>query len=421
MLILIASALLSGAAIQTKPNIVLIVADDLGYGSLASYGEKEIPTPNIDSIGKDGARLTQGYVTCPVCAPTRAALLTGRYQQRFGFEFNPGPAARATSNFGIPEKEVTIAEVLSKNGYRTGMVGKWHLGYKDGRTPTDRGFGSFFGFLGGANGYGLRQGAQNILRGKKPVTEREYLTDAFAREAVGFLEQKDSRPFFLYLAFNAVHAPMQAPARYTSKFPKLTGTRKTFAGMLAALDTGVGRVLNSIKARGLEESTLVIFIADNGGPTPQNTSRNNPLRGTKGQVYEGGIRVPYMVRWTGKVKQGRVVDTPSSSLDVFATVLAVTGVSAAKDKLDGENLMALLEGKEIKPRALFWRFGQQHAVRSGDWKLVSRQGITELFNLKSDVAEKTDLSLKNPEKRSELQKLYDDWNKANAAPLWRGG
>jgi arylsulfatase A-like enzyme len=191
--------------------------------------------------------------------------------------------------------------------------------------------------------------------------------------------------------------------------------------MLAALDSAVGKVLASIKSKKGEGNTLVFFISDNGGPTPQTTSRNDPLRGVKGQVYEGGIRVPYMVRWLGKVKPGTLVNTPCSSLDIFPTILEAGGLAGAKEKLEGRSLMPLLLRKGAAPRPLFWRFGQQHAVRNGEWKLVSRQGVEQLFNLKEDVGEKTDLASKFPERKSELEKLYDDWNRGNIAPLWRGG
>lgn len=423
--LLVASIAILGPQAAWRPNIVLILADDLGYGSLSSYGEKEIPTPNIDSLAKNGAKMTDGYVSCPICAPTRAGLLTGRYQQRFGFEHNPGPAREASPRFGLPKDETTLAEVLAKNGYRTGMVGKWHLGYKEGTTPTDRGFQSFYGFLSGANSYlPGRPRFDNILRGKEPVKETEYLTDALARESVEFIKKEDERPFFLYLAFNAVHAPVEAPAKYTDPFEALTGTRKTYAGMQTAMDAAVGRVMGALNDKKIEERTVVFFLSDNGGPTQQTTSSNKPLRGVKGQVYEGGIRVPFLVQWKGEVKPGTVVQDPCFSLDIFPTILDIAGISKekAKEGLEGRSLVPTLKGSSSKasPRAIFWRMGPQHAVRYGDWKLVVRPGASpELYNLRDDIGESKNLASIKPDKLAELQTLYTEWDKKNIAPLWR--
>lgn len=407
----------------TRPNIVLILADDLGYGSLGAYGEKEIPTPNIDSIAKNGAKMTDGYVSCPICAPTRAGLLTGRYQQRFGFEHNPGPERQANDKFGLPIAETTIAEVLKKNGYRTGMFGKWHLGYKPELQPTARGFDEFYGFLSGARSYFPNQRTDSILRGTQRVPDPAYLTEALAQEAVAFMGQKSEKPFFVYLPFNAVHAPMEAPAKYTDPFSELTGTRRTFAGMQAGLDAAVGKVLDAIKKQGIEKNTVVFFLSDNGGPTQQTTSSNKPLRGVKGQMYEGGIRIPFMVQWQGKVKPGTVVPDPCFSLDIFPTVLEIAGISKeeGKEKLDGRSLIPVLQGSQSakSPRAIFWRMGAQYAVRFGDWKMVSTRRRVELFNLKSDVAESNDLSTEEPQKLKELQSLYLAWNKDNITALWR--
>lgn len=419
------TTLIAGQA-AARPNIVLILADDLGYGSLGCYGETQIPTPNIDSLAKNGVRMTDGYVTCPVCSPTRAGLLTGRYQQRFGHELNPGLQQAASEKFGIAASEQLLPEVLAKNGYRTGMVGKWHLGYQKGFTPTERGFGSFYGFLGGAHSYLPGAGSRGILREGEPVRESEYLTDAFARESVAFIKTQDKRPFFLYLAFNAVHSPLQAPDDYTKDFSQLRQKRKTFAGMLTGLDRAVGRVLDTLKERKVEENTLVVFLSDNGGPTQQTTSKNGPLRGVKGQVYEGGVRVPFIMQWKSKAAPGRSASEPCLSLDLFPTFLEAAGIpaQAARPGLEGRSLMPLLMGeKSSSPsRPLFWRFGSQHAVRSGDWKLVVRQNAQpELYQLTEDIGEAKDLSKAEPEKLDQLQKLYADWDKSNIPPAWKRG
>jgi arylsulfatase A-like enzyme len=253
-----------------KPNIILILADDLGYNELSCYGCKDIPTPNIDSIANNGVRFTQGYVTCPVCAPTRAGLLTGRYQQRFGFETNPGPEEYADEKFGLPLDQPTLAERLKKEGYVTALIGKWHLGYKPELTPTKRGFDEFFGFLSGAHNYLSATGSSKLLRGmEKVVDEKEYLTNAFTRESVAFIKKNKDKPFFLYLSFNAVHSPLQATEKYIKRVEGINDpTRLIFGAMKIAMDDAVGYVLNTLKKEGLEENTIIFFLSDNGRTNP---------------------------------------------------------------------------------------------------------------------------------------------------------
>jgi arylsulfatase A-like enzyme len=403
------------AAMSRKPNIVLIVADDLGYAELGVQGCKDIPTPNIDSIARSGVRFTDGYVSCPICAPTRAGLMTGRYQQRFGFETNPGPEAYAAENFGLPRTETTLAERLKTLGYPTGMVGKWHLGFKADLTPPRRGFDEFFGFLGGANNYLPGAARNTILRGMEPVAEKEYLTDAFGREAVAFIEKNKGRPFFLYLPFNAVHSPLQAIEKYSVRFPKIPeGNRRTYAAMTAAMDDAVGRVLETLRKNGLEENTLIFFLSDNGGPTPQTTSSNLPLRGYKGQVYEGGVRIPFMMQWKGTLPAGKVDRRPVISLDLHATALAAAGATSKPEmKLDGVDLVPYLTAKSAgAPHdTLYWRFHAQRAIRRGDWKLVASRGTAwELYNLAEDIGEKNDLAAKMPGKVEELEEAWQAWN-----------
>jgi len=411
-----------------KPNIILIPADDLGYNDLAIQGCQDIPTPNIDSIGRNGVRFTQGYVSCPLCAPTRAGLLSGRYQQRFGFEHNPGPANRTDDIFGLPLSEMTLAERLKSLGYATGMVGKWHLGFKPELQPTKRGFDEFFGFLDGGHAYlPGPAGAQNpIMRGTLPVEEKEYLTDAFAREAVAFIGRHKEQPFFLYLPFNAVHAPMQATEKYLSRFPNIQDERRrTHAAMLSALDDAVGGVLAELRAAGLEEKTVIIFLGDNGGPTPETTSSNAPLRGVKGRVLEGGIRIPFLMQWKGKIPGGKVDDRPIISLDMYATAVAAAGAAIDPGwKLDGENLLPYLAGEKsgTPHEALFWRMGPQWAVRSGSLKLVSSGADREsLFDLAADPGEAKNLAAERPEEVKKLRALYDSWNAQMAEPKWKPG
>jgi arylsulfatase A-like enzyme len=387
----------------------------------------DIPTPRIDSIAEGGVRFTDAYVSCPVCAPTRAGLLTGRYQQRFGFEHNPGPEAAADLEFGLPREELTIAERLRPLGYATGMVGKWHLGYREGFRPPERGFDEFFGFLGGADSYFPegRAGRGAILRGMEPVVEPEYLTDAFGREAVDFIERHRDRPFFLYLAFNAVHAPLQALDRYRSRFPAIREEKRlTFAAMTAALDDAVGRVLDTLNVLGLGRDTLVFYLSDNGGPTPQTTSRNDPLRGSKGQVFEGGIRIPFLARWPGRFPVGTVCADPVTSLDILPTLLAAAGSPVpAEAKLDGVDLRPFLTAKTLTPPhdTLCFRFGEQRALRRGPWKLV--RGPSEeswaLFDLSTDIGETKDLAAARPEKLAELVTAWEGWNAGLKDPLWK--
>src|SRR5262245_6447241 len=316
------------AADAKKPNILIILADDLGYADVGFHGCKDIPTPNIDSIARNGVRCTNGYVSGPYCSPTRAGLLTGRYQQRFGHEFNPGGGTA-----GMPVDQVTLADRLKKAGYATGLVGKWHLGSAPQFHPQKRGFDEYFGFLGGQHAYFPEKGnkADPILRGTEPVDEQEYLTDAIARESVAFIERHKKEPFFLYMAFNAVHTPMHATDKYLKRVANISDVKRhIYAAMLSAADDAVGAVLAKLKEAGLEENTLIFFFSDNGGPTMKGTtingSRNEPLRGSKRQTLEGGIRVPFAVQWKGKLPAGKVYDKPVIQLDIQPTALAAAGV-----------------------------------------------------------------------------------------------
>jgi len=412
---------------KRKPNIVLILADDLGYAGLGVQGCTDIRTPNIDSIAKNGVRFTNGYVSCPLCSPTRAGLLTGRYQQRFGHEFNPGPESSAHPDFGLPLTEVTIADRLKSLGYATGIVGKWHLGYKPQFHPQKRGFDEFVGFLAGAHSYLPATEARmsgSILRGTEAMNEPEYLTDAFARDAVSFMERHKSVPFFLYLAFNAVHTPLQATEKYLSRFSAITdGTRRTHAAMLSAMDDAVGAVLAKLREIEAEKNTLIFFMSDNGGPTRQTTSSNAPLRGYKGQMFEGGIRVPFFVQWKGQVPSGKIYDHPVTSLDIYPTAVVAAGGMVPPDwKLDGVNLVPYLTGENAgQPHeTLYWRMGANHAIRHADWKLVVERGEPRprLFNLADDIGEKNDLSDKVPDKAKELDTLWQTWNAQLAQPKW---
>jgi arylsulfatase A-like enzyme len=424
---------------KRKPNILVIVGDDMGYGDVGFHGCKDIPTPHLDGLARRGTRFTSGYVSGPYCSPTRAGLLTGRYQTRFGHEFNPGGGMS-----GLPVDQVTLANRLKSLGYVTSLVGKWHLGGAAKFHPQQRGFDEFFGFLGGAHSY-FGGKAESLFRGTTPVVEKEYLTDAFAREAVAFIDRNKERPFFLYLAFNAVHTPMHATEGGLKKFEDIADkTRRTYAAMLSSMDDAVGTVLEKLQKAGLDEDTLIFFFSDNGGPTMPGTtvngSRNHPLRGSKRTTLEGGIRVPFVIAWKGTLPAGKVFEHPVIQLDVLPTSLAAAGVEVpAEPKLDGVNLLPYLTGEKTgRPHeTLYWRFGQQMAIRSGDWVLVrydvnadgavkaGKKGMAnvtapKLYNLTDDLGQTKDLSEAQPERVRQMQDAWERWNAQQAAPLWGG-
>jgi arylsulfatase A-like enzyme len=417
------------------PNVVIIVSDDQGYADAGFQGCKDIPTPHLDALASSGVRFTSGYVSGPYCSPTRAGLMTGRYQQRFGHEFNP-TGGKGKVAPGLPVSEATLADRLRAAGYATGLVGKWHLGGASRFHPQKRGFDEFFGFLGGMHSYVQGKG---VLRGTAESGEKEYLTDALGREAVDFIDRHKAKPFFLYLAFNAVHTPMQADDARLKKFSALSGMRRTYAAMLFAMDEAIGKVRAKLRDAGLEKDTLIVFFSDNGGPTMKGTtingSVNTPLRGSKRTTLEGGIRVPFVLSWSGKVKPG-VYDQPIIQLDAHATALAAAGISVKPEwKLDGVDLLPYLSGAKKDPphEALYWRLGPQMAIRAGDWKLVrydptadgmSRKGggatVAKLYNLADDVGEAKDLAAAMPERVKELQARWDAWSATLAKPLWGG-
>ncbi len=407
---------------ERRPNIVLILADDLGYAGVGCQGCRDIPTPNIDSIAAQGVRFTDGYVTCPVCSPTRAGLMIGRYQQRFGHELGPGQNLNSPA-FGLRSSEITLAERLKSAGYKTGMVGKWHLGSGDS-SPTRRGFEDFFGFYGASHSYldSAADANDRIRRGTDPVEEKEYLTDVFTREAVAYIRKRKTDPFFLYVAYNAVHLPMHVSQSRLKRAKSIRDpNRRIHATMLMALDDGVGEILQTLRETGLEENTLVVFLSDNGAPTEMNTSQNTPLRGFKSQLLEGGIRIPYMIQWKGRIPGGQVYGEPVISLDISATILTIAGVRDGWEKeLEGVCLLDYLQDKKNRPHdALYWRFGAQAAIRMGDWKLLKEGDKPwQLFNLRQDIAEAKDLAVREPRKAAELLEAYQKWDAKNIAPRW---
>jgi arylsulfatase A-like enzyme len=441
------TALVAEGRAQTaarKPNIVLIVADDLGYGDTSGYGGPDIPTPNIDSIASRGIRFTDAYVTAPVCSPSRAGFLTGRYQQQFGHEYNPvGPPADPNVPLALPLSETTVAQRLKSAGYTTGIIGKWHMGMQPRYHPLDRGFDEFYGMPSGhpyietakpgVHAFEVpgeaeimeRQAARGarLFRGRSPVQEEGYITEAFGREAVDFIERRRSAPpFFLYLAFNAPHVPLRTTQKYYDRFPKMPESRRIYAAMISALDDAIGTVLAKLDSGGLAGDTLVIFLSDNGCPDYIDCCTNTPLKGSKRMLYEGGIRIPFAVRWNGSLGAGKVYSQAISSLDLAPTLMAVAGVKRQEqDRLDGVDLMPYLTGgKTGAPHdVLFWRMGPNAAVRAGKWKLLKAgDRLVRLYDLSVDRGEKTDLSAKQPQVVADLSRRLAAWQARLVPPLW---
>jgi arylsulfatase A-like enzyme len=406
-----AASAASSDAPARKPNILLIVADDLGYSGVGVQGCGDIPTPAIDALAAGGVQFTQAYVTAPVCSPSRAAMLTGRYQERFGSEFNP----RALKLGGLDLQQQTLANYMRAAGYHTGLVGKWHLGSSDDHRPTRRGFDEFFGFLGGGHTYEADSKIP-LLRADDEWSEREYLTKAFGREAIDFIQRNKEHPFFLYLAFNAVHLPMDPDVTEMEKVQKIEDPlRRVHASMLASMDDEIAKVMSKLRELDLQNDTLVMFLSDNGAPRA-NKSTNIPLRSYKHHIYEGGIRVPWIMSWPGHLPAGREFTAPVTALDVVPTALAAAGSEGADaSTFDGVNLLDYLTGKVTgRPHeTLFWRYGQAFAIRRGDWKLLRRDcGRLELYDVGKDVAEQHDLAPKRPELVKRLHRAYLQWSDA---------
>ena len=478
-----ATPALAAPAAPPRPNLIVIVADDLGYGDTGVYGSPQVKTPHIDALARDGVRFTQGYVAHPVCAPSRAALMTGRYQTRYGYEFNPVGRDRTG---GVSREEVFLPQILKDAGYATGMVGKWHLGQPVGYHPLDRGFDSFFGVLTGATSFmtdfqpgdeeitppgaaasfGLAEGvraplgaseaekmallrqAAPVFRGREPVEEPDYLTDAFTREALNFIDASAPGPFFLYLAHTTPHTPLQAPATYIARNSAIADKgQRVYAAMVTSLDDSVGRIRAALKARDLDRNTVIVLISDNGCAGYVGTAcTNGPLNGFKGLHLEGGVRVPYIVSWPGGFRSGGVEDQVVSSLDIVPTAAALAGAVPPRGT-DGENLVPYLSGPAPKgfERRLFWRSGPNYAIRDGAWKLwsvnraepgetestaagitpdgvqakASSQGVYDmLYNLADDPGESRNLAASRPEVVARLKAEIAEWDRGNVPAQW---
>lgn len=467
----------SAAPADRPPNIILIVADDLGYNDITLGGggvaNGAVPTPNIDSIAKDGANLTQSYAGNATCAPSRAAIMTGRYATRFGFEFTPVPGqfARFVGHMGttshppiyhaevakdvpemaemtVPASEITLPQMLKTKGYRTLMLGKWHLGETATSRPEARGFDEFLGFLQGAamflpagdpNAVESRQDFDPIdkflwanlpyavVNNNKPgrFAPKGYVTDYLSGEAVKAIDANKNRPFFMYLAYNAPHTPLQAKK---SDYDALDGIKdhrlRVYAAMIRALDRGVGTVLNAVKDAGIEDNTLIIFTSDNGGANYIGLPDiNKPFRGWKLTFFEGGIRVPFLAKWPAKIAKGTTFAGAAAHVDIFATAAAAAAADLPTDrKMDGVNLIPYINGETqgLPHESLFWRSGEYKVVLAGDWKLQSSENPkkTWLFDLKTDPTEKTNLAETSTDKLAEMTTLLAKIDGEQSKPLW---
>ena len=417
---LLALALRAGAA--DRPNVVFILADDLGREDCGFVGGTQIRTPNIDRLAAAGARLEAHYAQ-PVCSPTRAALMTGRYPMRHGLQVG---VVRPWARYGLPLGERTLAQALSEAGYATAVVGKWHIGHVEpAYLPTRRGFGHQYGHYNGALDYftHVRDGGFDWHRDDKVCRDEGYTTQLLAKEAATFVaETAGKRPFFLYLAFNAVHAPHQVPDRYTRPYTSLKGVRKTYAGMLAAMDEAVGTVVSAVERAGVRKDTLFVFSSDNGGPQPGRVTDNGKYRAGKGTLYEGGVRVAAFATWDGHIAAGSTVNEPVHMVDWYPTLVNLCGASREQPlPVDGLDIWpTITQGKPSPHDAILLNTTPRTgALRAGDWKLVVKYGdddpddpgagtpgaaSVELFNLKDDPYERTNLAPREPRKVEELRK-----------------
>lgn len=413
----------------SPPNIILIITDDQGWNDVGFNGSKDIQTPYLDEIASEGAIFTQGYVSHPYCSPSRAGILTGRYQQHFGHESNPGyPEFEDETPDGLPLDQTLLSQVLKEHGYKTGAIGKWHLGDAPQFWPTERGFDYWYGFSGGGRAYWPESNPipQHLLHSTEKEGEAEtytYLTDEFSERAVSYIESNKDHPFFLYLAYNAPHAPIQATEAYLERTDYLEdGKRSAYAGMIVGIDEGVGLVKEALINAGIYENTMIIYVSDNGGHGIG--SSQYPYRGWKGMVYEGGIRVPYMISWPAAIKGGKIVDQPVISLDFFPTILDAAGIEAPSNlALDGVSLLPYIKGEVSgnPHETLYWRYtnGMGYAVRHGKYKLVHQHmKPLSLFDMEIDPYESNNIAKVYPEITDELENLYNEWNKKNIDALW---
>lgn len=426
--VLVAAQATSVLSQHDRPNIILFYSDDAGYADFGFQGDTRFKTPNLDRVARKGIRFTSAYATASVCAPARAGLLTGRYQNRFGLEFNLHGAAGDRSSgtaLGLPSAQTTMADLLRDLGYATGIIGKWGLGQTPEFHPVNYGFDEFYGLLGDYSPYRPGKAAQ-LASNYAPIRSEHvgYLTDAFGDQAVQFVQRHRDEPFFLYLAFTAPHAPLQPPAGGAERFLEVLqdSKRAANAAMLQSMDDNIGKVIDALHRIGLYENTLVIFANDNGGSPRTNGASNSPLRGGKGLVFEGGVRIPLLMQWPARLTGNISIDTPMSTLDILPTAVAAAGGRLPADlPYDGVDLLPFLDGtaQGTPHERLFWRVNWAAAVRHGRWKLIrTPRQANLLFDLDNDVGETLDLSSERPDIVAALDRDLADWERTMKPPLW---
>jgi arylsulfatase A-like enzyme len=426
--------LVTQAFAAEKPNILILLADDLKYHDLGFTGSKDIPTPHIDALCASGTHFTQAYCTAPLCAPSRAGLLTGRNQARFGFDFNPEPyVAEDQGNRlmhpdrfknGLPQSETTIATLLKNAGYQTAWIGKWHLGEAEWAQPKSHGFEHCYGFLPGVQSY-FPMGAveakragdtpplhHSLLDNGKWIKNTSNITDILGTEAARYITASKDKPWFMYCPFNAPHGPHQPDPEREAKLSHITNdAQRKLAATISHLDDAVGQIISALKSSGQIERTLVFFISDHGVGSIREWS------GGKGTVLEGGLRSLLFASWPGTIAAATTRDDRVSFLDIAATTLKVAGAASPSKPLEG---IDLFQKQPIANRPLAWRMDESYAFRDeGDWKLVGKAQVTALYDLKNDPLEKTDLSAKHPEKLAELLSRWKTWDAENARPMWK--
>ena len=407
---------------DSKPNILIILADDAGYSDFGFMGSDDIKTPNLDKLASDGVTFNNAYVSASVCSPSRAGLLTGMYQQRFGHECN----LDSDVNNSFDPNQITIAEALKTNGYSTGLIGKWHLGDKKQNHPLNNGFDYFWGFISGARNYfynpseEYRNSVRNVVENNSQTKFEGYLTDVLGYKAVNFIDKnhQSNTPFFLFLSFNAPHTPMQAKKEVLEKFKD--NPRKVYASMMWSMDEAIGNVINELKENGQYNNTIIYFLSDNGATSSKSSSSPFPFKGWKGNQYEGGIKTPMIMTWKNKIKPNTQFNGFISSLDIFKTSLEVSNVDKNSMKnADGKNIISSLTNKTIENEDLFWRKDKMATVRSGNYKLIRLNDTsTVLYNIKKNYYE--DLDLKNKELyiHDSLFKKLSKWERSLIKPNW---
>ncbi len=402
-----------------RPNVIVILVDDAGYIDFGFMGSKDLQTPNIDNLATSGVKFTDAHVSATVCAPSRAGLITGKYQQRFGFEAN------GTGGLGLSDDVITVADVFKNNGYNTYALGKWHLGEDISDHPNQRGFNEFYGFIAGSRSYFPIKNPtkeQMLQHNGERVVFDGYMTDVLGNQSVRYVEESEDNPFFMYLAYNAVHTPMHAKKEDLEKFKD--HPRKELAAMTWSLDENVGKLLKKLDELGKRDNTLIYFLSDNGG-AHNNQSIGAPLKGWKGNKFEGGHRVPFILSWPESIKGGNTFDGLTSSLDIFTTSLAAANIAKPDDLiLDGANLIPYLKNEEQgdpHPQ-LYWRKLDKSAARIGDYKIINLEGYgSVMYNLSNDLGETIDLSKENPNEFNQIMDEYDKWQTQLMKPLWSEG